>query len=128
MGEMGLSFSAALHFPHNMVWPMWESNQRRIARHSLAWMDDAIAVSGLQGEMKEVGTAPKRATGNKTIPVGYQKHRDALMKKAYPTKRVWTLAMEKRAQDAFWGAVGDLPLLDLTSQEVEEDGGEQTDE
>ena len=81
-------------------------------------MDDLIAVSGLQGEMKEVGTAPKmKKSANKMVPIGYQKHVKKRMKEAYPTKRVWTKQLEKKAQESFWAGVDDLPVLNLVREE-----------
>ena len=123
MGGLGMSFQEAKRFPHNQFWNLWEAHQRRLSRLSLHYMDDLIAVSGLQGEMKEVGTAPKmKKSANKMVPIGYQKHVKKRMKEAYPMKRVWTKQLEKKAQESFWAGIDDLPVINLTK---EEEGGNQ---
>lgn len=121
---MGLSLMEARRFPHTLFWPMFKANERRKSRASLHWMEDLVAVSGLQGEMKEVGGKTTPAPRTKTIPVGYMRHLEKRKKEGWPSRRIWSEKLERKAQDKFWGDLGDLPVLNLMG----DDDGEEVSE
>lgn len=121
MGELSLSLYEARRFPHTMFWAVFKANERRKSRASVHLMEDLIAVSGLQGEMKEVGGKRTPAPKTKTIPVGYMKHLEKRTKEGWPSKRVWSERLERQAQDKFWASIGDLPMIEVMG---ETEGGE----
>lgn len=84
MGEYGMSYQEAIKVPHPLIKELWSAAERRHSRNSLRYLEDALAVGGLQSEVEYA--SGKKPKGEKMVPTGYIKHWERRVKEGYPTR------------------------------------------
>jgi len=104
MGEYGMSYQEAIKVPHPLIKELWSAAERRHSRYSLRYLEDALAVGGLQSEVEYA--SGKKPKGEKMIPTGYIKHWQKRAGEGYPTKPRDPVKAAKEAQEnalaRFW--------------------------